>query len=78
MRELQFNLIPIRDWNPEELSDQQVSDLELQFNLIPIRDWNMQTIEFDFPRSLQFNLIPIRDWNPCKNREYFISTHIAI
>ncbi len=37
--ELQFLLIPIRDWNPSA-KEELVSLARLQFLLIPIRDWN--------------------------------------
>ena len=40
LRELQFNLIPIRDWNSPK-SFNIFLTIWLQFNLIPIRDWNL-------------------------------------
>ena len=42
--ELQFHLLPIRDWNLFPDSMQDKNERELQFHLLPIRDWNCSMV----------------------------------
>ena len=65
--ELQFLLLPIRDWNIGSGRGGRGYQ-KLQFLLLPIRDWNKTMHRLNPPRRpLQFLLLPIRDWNATKN-----------
>ncbi len=61
---LQFQLLPIRDWNVTVALKVLEIAAALQFQLLPIRDWNKHSSKGIFwGIMLQFQLLPIRDWN---------------
>ena len=77
---LQFQLIPIRDWNAKGIiAQKQKLLIRLQFQLIPIRDWNVTQLQRTLRSEilLQFQLIPIRDWNPLSSL-LFALCYVAI